>query len=77
MTTSETAGTETARGGVLGRHPLLFFFLIAFAGAWLVEAADHGVYDILESRGSSKRRSCSPEPVPASYRSPFPGLWRH
>jgi len=38
MTTSETAGTETARGGVLGRHPLLFFFLIAFAGAWLVEA---------------------------------------
>ena len=38
MTTSEAAGTETARGGVLGRHPLLFFFLIAFAGAWLVEA---------------------------------------
>ena len=38
MTTSETAGTDTARGGVLGRHPLLFYFLIAFAGTWLVEA---------------------------------------
>jgi membrane protease YdiL (CAAX protease family) len=38
MTTSETAGADTARGGVLSRHPLSFFFLIAFAGAWLVEA---------------------------------------
>ena len=38
MTTSETMGPDTARRGVLARHPLLFFFLIAFAGAWLVEA---------------------------------------
>jgi uncharacterized protein len=38
MTTSERVGPDTARGGVLARHPLLFFFLIAFAGAWLVEA---------------------------------------
>jgi membrane protease YdiL (CAAX protease family) len=38
MTTSETVGPDTARGGVLARHPLLFFFLIAFAGAWIVEA---------------------------------------
>lgn len=60
MTTSETAGTGTARGGVLGRHPLLFYFLIAFAGAWLVEAP------VVLSRT-----------VPAFYRSPFPGLWRH
>jgi uncharacterized protein len=24
-------------GGALNRHPLVFFFLIAFAGAWVVE----------------------------------------
>jgi uncharacterized protein len=24
------------QGGLLARHPLLFFFLIAYAGAWLV-----------------------------------------
>jgi membrane protease YdiL (CAAX protease family) len=38
MSTSEAVGPDTARGGVLARRPLLFFFLIAFAGAWLVEA---------------------------------------
>src|SRR3954447_11818215 len=38
MTTSATTDADTARGGVLGRHPLVFYFLIAFAGAWLVEA---------------------------------------
>ncbi len=38
MTTSETAGPDTARESTLARHPLLFFFLIAFTGSWLVEA---------------------------------------
>ena len=38
MTTSEAVGPDTARRGVLARHPLLFFFLIAFAATWLVEA---------------------------------------
>jgi uncharacterized protein len=32
------AGPDTRRGGPIARHPLLFFFLIAYAGAWLVEA---------------------------------------
>ena len=38
MTTS-VAGVrpDDAHAGVLARHPLLFFFVIAFAGAWLVE----------------------------------------
>jgi membrane protease YdiL (CAAX protease family) len=39
MTISEAnAGSDALRGGLLARHPLLFFFLIAFAGAWIVEA---------------------------------------
>jgi membrane protease YdiL (CAAX protease family) len=28
----------TVRGGLISRHPLPFFFLIAYAGAWVVEA---------------------------------------
>ncbi|MFC4948431.1 CPBP family intramembrane glutamic endopeptidase [Pseudonocardia sp. GCM10023141] len=38
MSPSETVGPDTAHKGVLARHPLLFFFLIAAAGSWLVEA---------------------------------------
>ena len=38
MTTSGVgAEPEDARRGVLARHPLVSFFLIAFAGAWVVE----------------------------------------
>lgn len=38
MTTSEVgARPDDARPGVLARHPLVFFFLIAYAGAWLLE----------------------------------------
>jgi membrane protease YdiL (CAAX protease family) len=38
MTTAGVgAEPEDARRGVLARHPLVSFFLIAFAGAWVVE----------------------------------------
>jgi len=38
MTTPEVAAPpDDARTGVLARHPLVFFFLIAYAGAWLLE----------------------------------------
>jgi membrane protease YdiL (CAAX protease family) len=38
MTTPDVgAPPGDARTGVLARHPLVFFFLIAFAGAWLLE----------------------------------------
>ena len=39
MTTADAAAERsgTAREGLLARHPLVFFFLIAFAGTWLVE----------------------------------------
>jgi uncharacterized protein len=38
MTTSLTeVRPDDARPGVLARHPLVSFFVIAFAGAWLVE----------------------------------------
>jgi CAAX protease family protein len=38
MTTSGVgARPDDARPGVLSRHPLVFFFVIAFAGAWLLE----------------------------------------
>jgi membrane protease YdiL (CAAX protease family) len=38
MTTSLTeVRPDDARRGVLARHPLVSFFVIAFAGAWLVE----------------------------------------
>ena len=38
MTTSGIgARPEDARPGVLARHPLVSFFVIAFAGAWVVE----------------------------------------
>ncbi|MDT7645974.1 MAG: protease family protein [Pseudonocardiales bacterium] len=38
MTTSGVgARPDDARPSVLSRHPLVFFFLIAFAGAWLLE----------------------------------------
>jgi membrane protease YdiL (CAAX protease family) len=32
------AGPTTVRAGLVARHPLAFFFIIAYAGAWLVEA---------------------------------------
>jgi CAAX protease family protein len=39
MTTSAAdSGPGTRQEGVLARRPLLFFFVIAFAGAWIVEA---------------------------------------
>jgi len=31
------ARPDTSNGALLARHPLVFFFLIAYAGAWLVE----------------------------------------
>ena len=39
MTTVDNAAQrpDAAREGLLARHPLLFFFIIAFAGTWLVE----------------------------------------
>jgi membrane protease YdiL (CAAX protease family) len=39
MTTADNAAQQpgAAREGLLARHPLVFFFLIAFAGAWLIE----------------------------------------
>ncbi len=37
MASQADAGPDTLRGGLLARHPLFFFFLIAYAGAWLVE----------------------------------------
>jgi uncharacterized protein len=38
MTTADAAQRPgAAREGLLARHPLVFFFLIAYAGAWLVE----------------------------------------
>jgi membrane protease YdiL (CAAX protease family) len=38
MTTADAAQRPGAtREGLLARHPLVFFFLIAYAGAWLVE----------------------------------------
>jgi membrane protease YdiL (CAAX protease family) len=38
MTTADAAQRpDAAREGLLARHPLVFFFLIAYAGAWLVE----------------------------------------
>jgi membrane protease YdiL (CAAX protease family) len=39
MTTADAAAERSgaAPEGLLARHPLLFFFLIAFAGTWLVE----------------------------------------
>jgi CAAX protease family protein len=38
MTTTVAAERPgTARDGLLVRHPLVFFFLIAYAGSWLVE----------------------------------------
>jgi membrane protease YdiL (CAAX protease family) len=38
MTTSHAATRSgDARPGVLARHPLVFFFLIAYAGGWLLE----------------------------------------
>jgi membrane protease YdiL (CAAX protease family) len=38
MTTPDVgAPPDEARTGVLARHPLAFFFLIAYAGAWLLE----------------------------------------
>ena len=33
-----STGPDTLHKGLLARHPLFFFFLIAYAGAWLVEA---------------------------------------
>lgn len=39
MTTSEGAArTSVSRTGLLARHPLIFFFVMAFAFAWIVEA---------------------------------------
>lgn len=37
MTTSDVARPGEARTGVLARHPLVWFFAIAAAGAWIVE----------------------------------------
>lgn len=38
MTTSDAnARPDNYRAGLLARHPLFFFFLIAYAGAWVVE----------------------------------------
>ena len=39
MTTADAAAERpgATREGLLARHPLVFFFLIAYAGAWLVE----------------------------------------
>jgi hypothetical protein len=37
MTTADAAERPaSARGGVLARHPLVFYFLMAYAGTWLV-----------------------------------------
>ena len=45
---------------MLGRHPLLFFFLIAFAGAWLVEAPV-----VLSRTGTGLLPFTIPGPLPA------------
>ncbi|HEY0575820.1 MAG TPA: type II CAAX endopeptidase family protein [Pseudonocardia sp.] len=37
MTSDANARPHTSRTGLLARHPLVFFFVIAYAGAWLVE----------------------------------------
>ena len=38
MTTSRVGSrSDEARPGLLARHPLVFFFVIAYAGAWLLE----------------------------------------
>lgn len=40
MTTADNTAQQpsgAAREGLLARHPLVFYFLIAYAGAWLVE----------------------------------------
>src|SRR3954447_10545943 len=39
MTTVDDAAQRpgTVRQGLLARHPLVFFFLIAYAGSWLLE----------------------------------------
>jgi uncharacterized protein len=35
-TTNASERPATTRGGLLARHPLIFYFLIAYAGTWLV-----------------------------------------
>ena len=39
MTTADTAAERAGapREGLLARHPLVFYFIIAYAGTWLVE----------------------------------------
>jgi CAAX protease family protein len=38
MTTADAATRpDTPHEGLLARHPLVFFFVIAYAGTWLVE----------------------------------------
>ena len=37
MTSDADPRPHTSRVGLLARHPLVFFFVIAYAGAWLVE----------------------------------------
>lgn len=37
MTSDADPRPHTSRAGLLARHPLVFFFVIAYAGAWLVE----------------------------------------
>ena len=37
MTTANASERPaTPRGGLLARHPLIFYFLLAYAGTWLV-----------------------------------------
>jgi hypothetical protein len=34
--TTATERPFAARGGLIARHPLVFFFIIAYAGSWLL-----------------------------------------
>jgi membrane protease YdiL (CAAX protease family) len=47
MTVADTAAERpgAAREGLLARHPLVFFFIIAYAGTWLVELPYVGLAD--------------------------------
>jgi uncharacterized protein len=37
MTTANASERPaTARGGLLARHPLIFYFLLAYSGTWVV-----------------------------------------
>ena len=58
MTSDANARPHTSRTGLLARHPLVFFFVIAYAGAWLVEMPV-----VLSQTGTGLLQYTIPRPV--------------